>query len=276
VTPTEPGLDRDPGAGLAADDDARRSVVPEVRRVAALAPLHWLALGWRDFRAHPLPSAFYGVCFALMGWLIAATFRHAYAYVSALVTGFFLVGPFLAIGLYALSRRRERGEPAWLAPTLDAWRPNAGAIGMFSLVLAVILMIWARASLIVFALFYTTEMPSVDGFLGQLVSLDNLEFLFAYFCVGGFFAVLVFAISVVSVPMMLDRDTDGIVAVLASLRAFSSNLPAMVVWGATIAVVVAAGFALYFVGLAVAVPVIGHATWHAYRALVASPDPPDP
>ncbi len=271
MTPTEPGLDRDPGPGRAAEDDAQRSVVPEVRRVTALAPLRWLALGWRDFRAHPLPSAFYGVCFALMGWLIAVTFRHAYAYVSALVTGFFLVGPFLAIGLYALSRRRERGEPAWLAPTLDAWRPNAGAIGMFSLVLAVILMIWARASLIVFALFYTTEMPSVDGFLGQLVSLDNLEFLFAYFCVGGFFAVLVFAISVVSVPMMLDRDTDGIVAVLTSLRAFSSNLPAMVVWGLTIAVVVAAGFALYFVGLAVAVPVIGHATWHAYRALVADP-----
>jgi uncharacterized membrane protein len=250
------------------DDDDARSIVPDVRAVGALAALGWLAAGFRDFRAHPLPSLFYGACFATMGWLISVTFRHAYEYVSALVTGFFLVGPFLAIGLYALSRRRERGEPLRLVPTLDAWRPNAGAIGMFSLVLTVILLVWARASLIVFALFYTSEMPSVAGFLDQVVSLSNLEFLFAYFCVGGFFAVLVFAISVVSVPMMLDRDTDGIVAVLTSLKAFGANVPAMIVWGLVIAAVVAAGFALYFVGLAVAVPVIGHATWHAYRALV--------
>ena len=167
-----------------------------------------------------------------MGWLIALTFRHAYEYVSALVTGFFLVGPFFAIGLYALSRRRERGEPAWLAPTLDAWRPNVGAIGVFALVLGVILLVWARASLVVFALFYTGEMPIArTAFSAQIVSLDNLEFLFAYFCVGGFFAVLVFAISVVSVPMMLDRNTDGVVAVLTSLRAFAANVPAMIVWG---------------------------------------------
>jgi uncharacterized membrane protein len=259
--------------GPEADADAGRSVIPDIRAVGAAAPFAWLALGWRDFRAHPLASAFYGVCFATMGWLIFTTFRHAYEYVSALVTGFFLVGPFLAIGLYALSRRREMGEPARLAPTLDAWRGNAGAIGMFALVLTVVLLIWARASLIVFALFYTSEMPTVEGFLGQLFSLDNIEFLFAYCCVGGFFAILVFAISVVSVPMMLDRDTDGIVAVLTSLKAFSSNVPAMVVWGLAITIIVGAGFALYFVGLVVAVPVIGHATWHAYRALVADAPP---
>jgi uncharacterized membrane protein len=250
------------------DTDAARSTLPGVRAGGALAPFGWLAAGWRDFRAHPLPSVFYGVCFAAMGWLIVVTFRHAYPYVSALITGFFLVGPFLAIGLYDLSRRREKGEPVWLAPSLDAWRPNVGAIGMFALVLAVILLVWARASLIVFALFYTSEMPSVDRFLEQLFSLDNIEFLFAYFCVGGFFAVLVFAISVVSVPMMLDRNTDGIVAVLTSLKTFAANVPAMIVWGLAIFALVAGGFALFFVGLVVAVPVIGHATWHAYRALV--------
>ena len=260
-------------SGPDADADAGRSVIPDVRVVGAAAPLRWLTLGWRDFRAHPLPSAFYGACFAAMGWLIVMTFRHSYEYVSALVTGFFLVGPFVAIGLYALSRRREEGAPARLLPTLDAWRGNAGAIGMFALVLTVILLVWARASLIVFALFYTSEMPSVDGFLGQLFSLDNVEFLFAYCCVGGFFAILVFAISVVSVPMMLDRDTDGIVAVLTSLKAFAANLPAMAVWGLAIIVIVAAGFALFFAGLVVAVPVLGHATWHAYRALVADGQP---
>jgi uncharacterized membrane protein len=260
---------------MAPDAQARSSSpLPHVRAVSAAAPLAWLAAGWSDYRAHPLPSAFYGVCFAAMGWLIAVTFRHAYEYVSALVTGFFLVGPFLAMGLYDLSRRRESGLPPWLAPTLDSWRPNAGAIGVFALVLGVILLIWARASLVVFALFYVGEMPTVAGFVGQLFSPDNLEFVVAYVCVGGFFAVLVFAISVVSVPMMLDRDTDGVVAVLTSLRAFAANVPAMIAWGSIIVALTAAGFALYFAGLVVAVPVLGHATWHAYRALVDSaPDP---
>jgi uncharacterized membrane protein len=253
---------------LADESDPQQSVIPAVRRVTPAAAFGWLAKGWADFRSHPLASLFYGACFAAMGWLIALTFRHAYEYVSALVTGFFLVGPFLAIGLYDLSRRREDGEAQHLAPTLDAWRRNVGAIGVFALILAVILLVWSRASLVVFALFYTSEMPSVAGFLEQVVSLDNFEFLFAYFCVGGFFAVLTFAISVVSVPMMLDRRTDGVVAVLTSLKAFAANVPAMLVWGAAIVALTVLGFALVFVGLMVVVPVIGHATWHAYRELV--------
>jgi uncharacterized membrane protein len=252
-----------------APDDEPQSPFPAVCTITVGAPFRWVAAGWADFRAHPLPSMFYGACFAVMGWLIALTFRHAYQYVSALVTGFFLVGPFLAIGLYDLSRRRQRGDPPWLAPTLDAWRPNVGAIGVFALVLVVILMVWARASLVVFALFYTSEMPSVAGFLEQVVSLQNVEFLVAYFCVGGFFALLVLAISCVSVPMMMDRGTDGIVAVLTSVKAFGTNLPAMIAWGLLIAVVIGAGFAAWFVGLVVAAPVIGHATWHSYRDLVA-------
>ena len=242
--------------------------MPDVRRLPASAPFGWLAAGWRDYCAHLLPSTFYGLCFATMGWLIVFTFRNAYEYVSALVTGFFLVGPFFAIGLYDLSRRRERGLPGGLAPTLDAWRGNMGAIGMFGLVLGIVLLVWARASLIVFALLYTGEMPNVAGFVGQVVSIENIEFLVAYVCVGGFFALLVFAISVVSVPMLLDRNTDGVVAVVTSLRAVGANLPAMFVWGAIIVALIAAGFALYFVGLVVTVPVIGHATWHAYRALI--------
>jgi uncharacterized membrane protein len=245
------------------------AAAPAIRPVTAGAPLRWLAAGWRDFLANPVASAFYGACFALMGFLIYFVFGRAYQYVSALITGFFLVGPFLAIGLYDLSRRRERGLPAWLAPTLDAWRPNVGSVGIFALVLCVILLVWARASLVVFALFFTYDMPDLHGFLAQVVSFKHVEFLLAYLCVGGFFAVLVFAISVVSVPMMLDRNTDGIVASLTSLRAFAANVPAMITWGLLIVLLVALGFATWFAGLVVVVPVIGHATWHAYRDLVA-------
>ena len=235
---------------------------PRPRRSPGLPPAGAI------FCAHPLPSAFYGACFAAMGWLVFVTFRHAYEYVSALVTGFFLVGPFLAIGLYDLSRRRERGLPASLAPTLVAWRRAPGRSASSRWCSGVILLVWARASLIVFALFYTGEMPTVAGFLGRSCRRTTSNSCSRTSCVGGCFALLVLAISVVSVPMMLDRDTDGIVAVLTSLRAFGANVPAMLVWGMLIVALTAAGFALYFAGLVVAVPVIGHATWHAYRALV--------
>jgi uncharacterized membrane protein len=257
------------GEGRAARRDDARRPLPEVRVVGTFAPLGWLARGWDDFLASWKASAFYGIVFAVMGWLVAIVFRHAHEYVWGLTTGFLLVGPFLAIGLYELSRRRERGEPPWLAPTLDAWRPNVGSIGIFALVLGVLLLVWSRASLVVIAVSFPDEMPSLERFLANVGSLANLEFLLAYFAVGGFFAALVFAISVVSVPMMLDRDTDGIAAALTSLRACQENVGAMVVWGALIALVVGAGFALWFAGLVVAVPVIGHATWHAYKALVA-------
>jgi len=250
------------------EPEERPSPIPEVRAVGAAAPFAWLRQGIRDFSANLPASLFYGACFAAMGWLVAYTFRHAYEYVSALVTGFFLVGPFLAIGLYALSRQRERGLPARLGPTLHAWAPNVGAIGTYTLVLTIILLVWARASLVVFALFYTGAMPTAQTFLQQLVSAENLEFLAAYVLVGGFFATLVFALSVVSVPMMLDRDVDGIVAALTSLKACATNVGPMIVWATLIVALTAAGFALAFVGLVVAVPVVGHATWHAYRALV--------
>jgi uncharacterized membrane protein len=248
------------------------SLLPEVRAVRALASFRWLAAGARDYVAHPWPSVFYGTCFATMGWLISFTFRHAFEYVSALATGFYLVGPFLAIGLYDLSRRRERGEPPSLPPTLTAWRRNVGAIGVFALILTVILLVWARASLVVFALFYSGAMPTASKFFAQIVSLDNAEFLFAYACVGGIFALLTFATSVVSIPMMLDRPEDGVVAVLTSVKAFGDNLAAMLIWGVLIVGLVALGFALVFVGLVVVVPVIGHATWHAYRDLIADPN----
>lgn len=245
------------------------STLPSVRRMPLSAPFTWWKRGWDDYRASWKAGSFYGIVFAAMGWLVAYVFRHAYEYVWGLTTGFLLVGPFLATGFYELSRRRERGEPPRLAPTLDAWRPNVSSIGIFALVLGVLLLVWSRASLVVIAVSFPDEMPSLDRFLANVLSLSHLEFLVAYFAVGGLFATLVFAISVVSVPMMLDRDTDGIVAALTSLRACHENIGPMLVWAALIALTVGVGFLLWFVGLIVAVPVIGHATWHAYKAIVA-------
>ncbi len=254
--------------------DARRrnnaTPFPKIRRVAIAAPLRWIGAGWRDFRRAPVASGFYGTAFALMGWLIYLVFSHAYEYTSALTAGFLLVGPFVATGLYDISRRLERGETAELRPTLTAWRANVGAFSLFALVLIVVMLVWARASLVVFALFFSTGMPTLSGFLQRIAGLEHLDFLLTYLAVGFVFAAIVYAVSVVSVPMMLDRGTDTIVAALTSVRALAENPVALAVWAVLIVLLIGLGFATLFVGLVVTAPIVGHATWHAYREVVAA------
>lgn len=264
------GPQRDsPAPDEAREDASAASPFPVIAQIAPGRPLTWLARGWNDLRACPLPSLFYGLCFAVMGLILQIVFERAAHYTSALASGFLLVGPFLAVGLYELSRRREQGAACRLGPTLAVWRRNAGNIGVYSLVLIVVFLVWARASLVIFALFYTGEMPSIDHFMAQILRLDNLEFLAVYAAAGFVFASLVFAFSVVSIPMMLDRNQDAITAMIGSFIALVRNLPAMVLWAALIVSLVAIGFATVYVGLVVTVPLVGHATWHAYRDLVS-------
>ncbi len=242
---------------------------PKIRRISIGAPLRWIAAGWRDFVRAPAASAFYGAAFALMGWLVYLVFSHAYEYTSALTAGFLLVGPFVATGLYDISRRLARGEKVALRTTLAAWKTNVAAFSLFALVLTVILLVWARASLVTFALFFSTGIPTLTGLLQRVVSLDHLDFVLTYLAVGLVFAAIVFAVSVVSVPMMLDRGTDTIVAALTSVRAFADNPLPLLLWAASIVALIGLGFATLFVGLVVTAPVVGHATWHAYRDIVA-------
>jgi uncharacterized membrane protein len=244
------------------------SPFPPVRRIGLGAPLRWTAAGWRDLLAAPGPSLFYGAAFALMGWLVYLVFRHAYEYTSALTAGFLLLGPFLCTGLYDISRRLAAGQPVALAPTLTAWRVNLGAFSLFALVLTVVMLVWARASLVTFAIFFSSGMPTLSGFLGQVASLEHWDFVLTYFAVGALFALIVFALSVVSVPLMLARGTDTIVAAITSVRALAVNPLPLALWAALIVLLISAGFATLFVGLLVTVPVVGHATWHAYEEIV--------
>jgi uncharacterized membrane protein len=234
-------------------------------------PIRWLQLGWDDLKACGKPSLFYGVCFSAVGALLLLALNNAVHMVTAVTTGFMLVGPFFAIGLYELSRLRENGEPLQLLPTLAVWRRNLPAIGTFSLILIVLYLVWARASLVVFALFYEGGMPTMEGFFKELLQFNNIEFLVAYLAVGALFAGLVFAFSVVSIPLMLDRNQDTVTAMLASFSALVQNFPTMLVWGALIASLTLLGFATALIGLVVTMPLVGHATWHAYRALIAPP-----
>lgn len=241
---------------------------PQARTVPPLAPLRWLARGYGDLKSCPGPSLFYGFCFAMMGWLMTWVFEHAYAFALAMTSGFLLLGPFLAMGLYEISRRHELDQGCNLPPTLTVWKRNTGNIGVFAVVLGILFIIWARVSLIVFALFYTSEVPNLTGFLKQIIAIENLEFLVIYSCVGLVFAIIAFAGSVVSLPLMLDRNQDAASSMLGSVNVLLKNPLPMIVWAGTIVSLTLVGFLTFHLGLVVLMPLLGHATWHAYRDLV--------
>ena len=258
-------------AEKAAEKAAAELPFPTVCEVRVGDPFRWLARAWSDLKSCPIPSLFYGFCFTGMGLIITFVFEHAYQYTSALTSGFMLLAPFLAMGLYEISRRRERGESCALGPTTYVWKRNAGNIGVFALVLIVVFLVWARASLVIFALFYTQEMPNLSGFLEQIMALENLEFLMVYFAAGLIFATIVFAVSVVSIPLMLDRNQDAITAMLASVGSLARNPFTMMMWAVMIVSLTVIGFLTFHIGLVITMPLIGHATWHAYRDLIAAP-----
>lgn len=264
AAPAAPGE----SAGVDADGAAERGAFGVALRPLGFGdPLRWLVLGWRDFLRCPGIGLFYGACFMGMGWLLMLVFRQAPAYVLALSAGFLLTGPFLCLGLYQASRRLEWGDRPDLGDSLLAWDQRTGTLAVFGFVLLVLEMLWGRASLIVFAVSFD-GMPDFKGSMLALLDPDNLQFILAYLLVGGFFAGLIFAVSVVSIPMILDRPTDAITAGLTSLRLVLTQPGVMLWWGALITVIVVLALLPWFAGLLVAGPVVGHASWHAYRASV--------
>lgn len=230
-------------------------------------PLRWLAAGWRDFVRCPRIGLFYGLCFFLMGHALLAVFQSAPAYVLALSAGFLLMGPFLCLGLYDASRALEQGRRPSLRASLMAWRPMLGTMAIFAGVLLILEMLWGRASLVVFAVTFNT-MPDAAHLLQQLFSRENIEFLITYTLVGGLFAGLIFITSAISIPMILDRQSDAVSSGLTSIRASLQNPGVMLWWGALITGLVGLSMLPWFAGLFVAGPVVGHATWHAYRQIV--------
>jgi uncharacterized membrane protein len=233
------------------------------------APWQWLACGLRDLKAHPGIGLFYGGAFWGMALVLGAVFRAMPEYTMTITSGCLLLGPFLALGLYDVSRRRELGLTATLLASATCWRPHVRSMGMLVLVLIVLELLWGRASLVVIAVFFNTGMPSSVGVVQAVFNAENWEFLMIYLLVGGVFAMLVFSISVVSIPMILHRDTDAITAAITSLEVFFSNTGVMLVWGALIASLVGLSLMMpWAIGLVVLAPLLGHASWHAYRNCV--------
>ena len=238
-------------------------------------PFHWLLLGWRDLMAAKGIGLFYGACFLFMAMVLGAVFRSKPEYAMSIASGCLLVGPFLAMGLYEVSRRRELGMLPELGASLTCWDSHLRSMGMLVLVLIVLELLWGRASLVVFAVFFNTGMPSTTGVINAIFNPENWEFLAVYVVVGGIFAGLVYAISVVSIPMILDRDTDAISAAITSLQVVFGNVAVMLLWGVLITSLVVVAFIPWGLGLLVIGPWLGHASWHAYRGSVLWLDDPE-
>ena len=237
-------------------------------------PFHWLARGGRDLLATPGISLFYGCCFWFMAIVLGAVFRSKPEYVVSIASGCLLVGPFLAMGLYEVSRRREQGLVPELGLSLTCWDRHLGSMGMLLLVLIVLELLWGRASLVVFAVFFNTGMPSTTGVVQAVFSPDNWEFLLVYLLVGGAFAAVVFSVAVVSIPMILDRDTDAISAAITSMQVVFENTGVMLLWGVLLTALVFLALLPWAAGLLLIGPWLGHASWHAYRGSVRWADPP--
>lgn len=243
--------------------------MPQVRHVEASRPFRWLAMGMSDMRDNLVASLSYGLFFAVLGYLILAYAADMPYLFTAAVSGFFLVGPLAAAGLYEISRRHDAGRPASFADSLSGLQEHSDGLAYFGVFLAIALIGWERISAILFALFYQGNVPDLANFYSDVfLSGDYLHFVVAYMVVGGILAAIVFSLMAVAIPMVMDRKTDNITAAMTSMRAVGVNLGAMAVWAAMIVVLVGIGFATMMIGMVVLLPLLGHATWHAYKDLV--------
>lgn len=229
----------------------------------------WLAMGWRDLMRQPLLSLLYGLSIAILSAIFVAlliTFEYDYILFPALA-GFLIVGPLLGVGLYAKSRALEAGRTARLSEMLIPKLNSGGQIFYATLLLSLLTLLWMRAAVLLYALFFgVTPFPGlphiVELLLGEPMGWAMLGVGTA---VGGLFASFSFALSAFSIPMLLDRRTDALTAMGTSMALVWNNVWPMIAWGAMILFLCAIGLATFFLGFILIFPLLGHASWHAYR-----------
>lgn len=235
--------------------------VAPCRTLELTAPLRWLRLGWADLIRAPRLSLTYGVVLMALSMLVASlTLRYGtIALYIGLATGFVFIGPALAVGLYSISRQLGQGMTPVLGYCLRQGRDHIRELLVLGVVLLVVMLVWARAAATVHVFFPMESEPSLQQWL---------PFLGIGSAVGAVFAAIVFAASAFSLPMILDRKVDSVTAVVTSVNAVLHNKKPMVLWAGLIGLSVVLGFATALVGFAVLLPLIGHATWHAYRETI--------
>jgi uncharacterized membrane protein len=231
----------------------------------------WLAAGWRDLRTKPAPSLIYGfVVFAVSAIIVVGLFAFDLDYILLpAFAGFMVVGPVLAIGLYEKSRRLEAGTPVTLGSMLRPHAVSMGQILFIGVLLCLLMLLWMRAAVILYALFFgLLPFPGLAQIAHVLfTTLTGWALLIVGTAVGALFAAFSFAISAFSIPMLLEKRVDALTAMGTSMALVWNNLPVMLTWGAIVLALFLLSLATGLLGLIVVVPLLGHGTWHAYRAV---------
>jgi uncharacterized membrane protein len=243
-----------------------------IRKITLDHPWRWLSAGWLDMCANPAVSYIYGGAFTAIGFmLLFGLDRMDAAYlILPLTFGFALIGPVAAAGMYETSRRLEDGVSSGFSDIVAGFRRNGAQIALVGLFLLIAFLAWIRLAMLEFMLFFGSAPPSVDHLIdAMLLSPQSLGFLLVGMASGAALALAVFAMTAVAVPMLLDRpECDAMTAMLTSVDAVRKNWRPMLLWAGLISFFTFFGLALFFVGLLATLPLIGHASWHAYRDLV--------
>jgi uncharacterized membrane protein len=255
-------------AGRIAEKDQQ---LPNVNEITLDHPWQWLAKGWKDLNRAPRFSLAYGSVYVVVSYLLTfgLVYQGLFFIVPPLVAGFFLVAPLLGIGLYQISESLERGEEVRFCNATKAWKRNEVHLSAMAIVLVLVVLVWMLAALVSFALFYDRPVPTWENFVPDVfLSVKSPGFLFFGTFIGALIAGFTFSMTAVSVPMLMDRQVDVITAMQTSIRAVRKNWRPMGLWACLIVMFVGAGIVTFYIGLIAWVPLIGHATWHAYRDLI--------
>lgn len=232
---------------------------------------NWLAAGWSDLKANSLVSISYAGLFIIAGLVLSFGFYFMgwpYLVLPGL-TGFLLVGPAVGIGFYEISRRHAAGEEVTLWAAVTAARRNKLGIFGFGVALTFIFQVWIRLSFTVFALNFPGVMPDWQIILMRALSMEGVYFGISISLVGAVFATGIFFIGAFSMPMMLDRKSMFLPSLLTSAYAVVKNKNAMILWAAMIVIFTGMGLATAGIGLAIMLPLVGHASWHAYKQVMS-------
>jgi len=244
---------------------------PYRRDLPAAAAVQWLAAGWRDCRVQMDTSLAYGfVVFVVSALIVAGLYSYELDYILfPALAGFMVVGPIVAIGLYEKSRRIAAGETVRLADMIFVHGASGGQLWFTGVLLCLLMLLWMRAAVILYALFFGLQpFPGLDQVMAILFTTPNgWALLVVGSIVGALFAAFSFAISVFAVPMLLDERTDALTAMGTSTALVWNNLPVMLAWGAIVLALFLLSLATGLLGLIVVFPLLGHGTWHAYRAI---------